>query len=151
MIDALNVFQAVIEGRADVAAAAGSAELSCFLYEIEPGGSSCPYHYEFVDEWLMVVAGSIAVRTPEGERMLDSGALVRFPAGPAGAHKLMNRGDTPARALLFSVNRGPAVSIYPDSNKVGVWTEGFDPDGLIFVRDTKVPWSHGEDGWDKAD
>ncbi len=52
---------------------------------------------------------------------------------------------------MFSVNRGPAVSSYPDSDKVGVWTDGFDPDGLIFARDTSVPWSHGEDGWERAD
>ncbi len=151
MVEAMNVFQDAIDGRADVAGAAGSAELSSFLYEIEQGRSSCPYHYEFVDEWLLVVAGPIAVRTPGGERVLDTGALARFPAGPAGAHKLMNHGDTPARVLMFSVNRGPAVSIYPDSNKVGVWTDGFDPEGLIFVRDAAVPWSHGEDGWDRAD
>ncbi len=147
----INIFDAVIEGRIDVAGESGSTDSHMYLYEIAPGESSSPYHYEYVDEWLLVVAGSVVVRTPEGERALRSGALVRFPAGPAGAHKIMNRGDSVARTLLFSTDRGPAVSIYPDSNKVGVWPEGFDANGLIFVRDSVVPWSHGEDGWDRAD
>jgi uncharacterized cupin superfamily protein len=151
MIEAVNVLDAVIEGRIDIAEAAGSAGFSSYLYDVAPGSSSCPYHYEYVDEWLLVVAGPVVVRTPEGERTLKSGSLVRFPAGPAGAHKIMNRGDTPARTLLFSIDHGPAVSVYPDSNKVGVWPEEFDENGLIFVRDATVPWSHGEDGWNRAE
>jgi len=63
----------------------------------------------------------------------------------------MNRTASPARTLLLSVDHGPAVSVYPDSNKVGVWPGEFDENGLIFVRDTAVPWSHGEDGWNSPD
>ncbi|HEX3803439.1 MAG TPA: cupin domain-containing protein [Solirubrobacteraceae bacterium] len=151
MIEAVNIFDAVIEGRVDVAGAAGSTGARMYLYDIAPGESSCPYHYEYVDEWLLVVAGSVVVRTPDGERDLQAGALLRFPAGPAGAHKIMNRADSPARTLLFSVDHGPAVSVYPDSNKIGVWPGEFDENGLIFVRDSAVPWSHGEDGWNKAE
>jgi uncharacterized cupin superfamily protein len=152
VIEAVNIFDAVIaQGRIDVGAAAGSSEVNAYVYDIDPGMSSCPYHYEYVDEWLLVVAGSVVVRTPEGERPLTAGALVRFPAGPAGAHKIMNRGDSPARTMLLSTGHGPAVSVYPDSNKVGVWPGAFDQNGLIFVRDSAVPWSHGEDGWDRAE
>jgi hypothetical protein len=42
-----------------------------------------------------------------------------------------------------------AVSVYPDSNKIGGWS-GDSIDDLIFVRDTALQWSHGEEGWDKA-
>jgi uncharacterized cupin superfamily protein len=152
MIEALNVFEAIItEGRIDAAIAAGATGTRIFVYDIDPGASSSPYHYEYVDEWLLVVSGSVVVRTPDGERALEAGALVRFPAGPDGAHKIMNRSDSPARTLLLSTDHGPAVSVYPDSNKVAVWPGEFDPNGLIFVRDSAVPWSHGEDGWDRAD
>jgi uncharacterized cupin superfamily protein len=152
MIEALNIFEAAIaKGRIDVGAAAGSAEVSAYVYDIAPGASSSPYHYEYVDEWLLVVAGSVVVRTPDGEHPLTAGALVRFPAGPAGAHKVMTRRDSPARTMLFSASRGPAVSVYPDSNKIGVWPGESDEDGLVFVRDAAVPWSHGEDGWHRAD
>jgi uncharacterized cupin superfamily protein len=61
------------------------------------------------------------VRAPDGEHTLERGDLVRFPPGPTGAHKLMNRSESPARALLFSSSRGPAVSVYPDSDTIGVW------------------------------
>jgi hypothetical protein len=57
----------------------------------------------------------------------------------------MNRSDLPARTLLFSSSRVSAVSVYPDSNKIGVWP-GNVADDLVFRRDTAVPWSDGEDG-----
>jgi len=155
MIEEVNIFDAVIsQGRIDVGGDAGSTDVRMYVYDIAPGASSCPYHYEYVDEWLLVVAGTVVIRTPEGERTLEAGALLRFPAGPGGAHKIMNRGDSPARTLLFCTNHGPAFSVYPDSNKIGVWPAKFDDDennGLIFVRDSAVPWSHGEEGWNRAE
>ena len=48
--------------------------------------------------------------------------------------------------LMFSTSRGLAVSVYPDSDKIGDET-----DGLVFKRGTAVPWLEGEDGWDSAD
>jgi uncharacterized cupin superfamily protein len=150
MMEAVNIFTAEqLAGRLDVAAALGSSETAMYVYDIAPGRSSCPYHYEYAEEWLLVVDGTVTLRAPDGEHTVDRGALVRFPAGPAGAHKIMNKSDRPARALLFSSARGPAVSVYPDSDKIGVWA-GEVTDDLIFVRDTAVAWSHGEEGWDKA-
>jgi uncharacterized cupin superfamily protein len=150
MIEALNIFTAEkADGRLDVASLAGSPETAMYIYDMAPGESSSPYHYEYVEEWLLVVAGTVAVRVPDGELTLDRGDLVRFPAGAAGAHKIMNKGDSPARTLLWCSSRTPAVSVYPDSDKIGVWA-GSAADDLIFVRDTAVPWSHGEEGWNKA-
>ena len=147
---AVNIFSADNpEGRIDVARALGSAATAMYVYDLAPGESSSPYHYEYEEEWLLVVEGTIAVRTPNGERTLERGDLVRFPSGPAGAHKVMNQSDSPARTLLFSGAQVPAVSVYPDSDKIGVWP-GEEADELIFERGTAVAWSHGEDGWDKA-
>ena len=146
---AINLFTAQNpNGRIDVARELGSSELAMFVYDVQPGRSSSPYHYEYEDEWLLVVEGSVAVRTPEGELQLERGDLVRFPAGPAGAHKVLNRGEHPARTLLFSNARTPAVSVYPDGDTVGVWT---DDDDLVFERGKAVPWAHGEEGWHLAD
>ena len=50
---------------------------------------------------------------------------------------------------MFSSSRVPAVSVYPDSDKIAVWP-GDDANELIFKRSTAVPWSDGEEGWDKA-
>ena len=107
-----------------------------YLYDVEPG-ESLPYHYEFVDEWLLVVDGTVAVRTPDGDHELHRGDLVRYPAGPEGAHQIANRSDRTARLLLFSKASAPAVSVYPDTDVIGVWPD--DDTEYYFKRDTAVP------------
>lgn len=150
MKETLNIFEAgPIEGRVDLGGLAESTKTAAYLYEMEPGEAMCPYHYEYVEEWMLVVSGEASVRTPDGEHTAQAGALVRFPAGPDGAHKIANRGEAACRVLLFSEMRAPAVSVYPDSDKILVWP-GEGAEDLIFVRGTVVPWSHGEDGWNVA-
>ena len=146
----VNVFTAENrEGRIDVSSAVGSKATAMFIYDLAPGTSSSPYHYEYEEEWLLVVDGSVVVRTPDGELALERGEIACFPAGPAGAHKVMNRSDSPARTVMFSSTRVPAVSVYPDSDKIGVWP-GDEENELIFRRGTAVPWSDGEEGWESA-
>ena len=40
---------------------------------------------------------------------------------------------------MFSSSRVPAVSVFPDSNKIGV-LPGDEQDDLVFRRETAVPW-----------
>jgi uncharacterized cupin superfamily protein len=149
-VASVNVFTVEnLEGRIDVSRAVGSEATAMYVYDLAPGQSSCPYHYEYEEEWLLVIDGSIVLRTPDGEQTATRGEMLRFPAGPSGAHKVMNRSDSPARLLMFSNARVPAVSVYPDSDKIGVWP-GNEADELIFKRGTAVPWSEGEDGWNIA-
>jgi uncharacterized cupin superfamily protein len=149
-MEAVNIFKAENpDGRVDVARTVGSAETLMFIYDLAPGQGSSPYHYEYEEEWLLVVDGTVVVRAPDGEHTLERGDLVRFPPGPAGAHKVMNRSDSPARTLLFSSSRAPAVSVYPDSDTIGVFP-GDGENDLVFERRSAVPWAHGEEGWDKA-
>jgi hypothetical protein len=49
----------------------------------------------------------------------------------------------------YSSSRVPAVSVYPDSDKIAVWP-GEESDELIFRRGSAVPWSDGEEGWERA-
>jgi len=150
-MESVNVLSAEnLEGRIDVARAVGSTATVMFIYDLAPGEGSSPYHYEYEEEWLLVVEGTVVLRAPDGEHTLERGDLVRFPPGPAGAHKLMNRSESPARTLMFSSSRVPAVSVYPDSDKIGVWP-GDEANDLIFKRGTAVPWSEDEEGWNKAD
>jgi uncharacterized cupin superfamily protein len=149
-MQSVNIFGAgKPEGRLDVGELLGSSGLMMFVYDLDPGRSSSPYHYEYEEEWLLVVDGTLVLRAPEGEHELQRGYLARFPAGPEGAHKVLNRSDAPARTLMFSSARVPAVSVYPDSDKIGVWS-GNEPDELIFKRSTAVPWAEGEEGWHLA-
>jgi uncharacterized cupin superfamily protein len=140
----VNIVSAEGEGRIDVARAVGSTGYEMFIYDVPPGASSSPYHYEFEEEWLLVVEGEVVVRAPDGEHTLRRGELACFPAGADGAHKVTNRSESPARTLLFSSSRTPAVSVYPDSDKIGVWP-GDGANDLVFKRGTAVPWAEGED------
>jgi uncharacterized cupin superfamily protein len=113
------------------------------LIEVPPGQSACPYHYEYEEEWLVVLEGTIDLRTPDGERTLATGEAIAFPAGPQGAHKTTNRGTQRARLLMFSSAREPAVSVYPDSDKIGIWP-GEEGDELIVPRRAAVDYFEGE-------
>ena len=143
----INVFDTEIpDGRIDVGRIAGSGATTMFVYDIEPGASSCPYHYEYAEEWLLVLDGVIVLRAPDGERTVKRGDLVCFPPGPTGAHQLTNRSESPARMMMFSSSRVPTVSVYPDSDKIGVWP-GDEVDSLIFRRGTAVSYSDGEEAF----
>jgi hypothetical protein len=48
----------------------------------------------------------------------------------------MNRSESTARMMMFSKNRAPAVSVYPDSDKIGVWPD--EDTELFFKRSTAV-------------
>src|SRR5262245_45216763 len=135
------------DGRVDVGRAVGSKAMAMFMYDLAPGMRQSPYHYEYEEEWLLVVYGTVVVRTPDGERVLERGDVVCFAAGPTGAHQLVNRSESPARTLMFSSSRLPAVSVYPDSDKIGVWP-GDEENDLVFRRGSAVQWSDGEEGWD---
>jgi uncharacterized cupin superfamily protein len=111
---------------------AGGRELTVKLFELPAGEALCPYHYEYVEEWLLVLQGSVVVRVPDGEEELERGDVVCFPAGPAGAHKVINRSEGTVHALMFSSGATPAVAVYPDSDKIGVWTG--NPDDELMVR-----------------
>ena len=118
----------------------GGERLGLSVYELPPGQSICPYHYEVGDEeWLIVLAGRPTLRTPEGEFELGPWDTVCFPEGPDGAHKLTNRTQETLQLALLSTKREPSVAIYPDSNKIGVW-----PPGKMFRLDDAVEYFEGE-------
>lgn len=122
----------------------GASLLGASLYDLPPGEKTWPYHYEYgCEEWLLVVSGAPTLRTPEGERVLAPGDVVAFPEGPAGAHQVSNRSDAPARVLILSTKGKPAVAVYPDSGKLGVWT-GNEDDDALFRRGDAVDYWEGE-------
>jgi uncharacterized cupin superfamily protein len=121
-------------GIAAVGSRAGGRELAVKVFEIPPGQSLCPYHYEYVEEWLIVLDGAVNLRVPGGKRRLDRGDIVCFPQGPDGAHKVACAGEHAARVLMFSSAAEPAVAVYPDSDKIGVWP-GNPQDKLMLRRE----------------
>jgi uncharacterized cupin superfamily protein len=131
-------------GAAQVGRELEAQETAIKWFEVPAGESLCPYHYEYTEEWLLVLDGEVVVRDPEGEETAAAGSLIRFPAGAEGAHKLTNRADQPAHVLMWSSSREPAVAVYPDSDKIGVWP-GDGRDELMLRRaDGRVPYYDGE-------
>jgi uncharacterized cupin superfamily protein len=118
----------------------GAERLGATVYELDPGDSGCPYHYEYGrEEWLIVLDGEPTLRSPSGEEMLAPGDVVLFPEGPDGAHKLTNRTEALVRYMIFSNTDDPSVAFYPDSGKIGVW-----PPGKLFVESDAVDYWVGE-------
>jgi uncharacterized cupin superfamily protein len=127
-------------GYARIGPLVGASALGMSVYELPPGQSICPYHWEAGDEeWLVVLGGRPTLRTPDGERELGPWDTVCFPEGPEGAHKVTNRSGETLRVAILSTKREPAVSVYPDSNKVGAW-----PPGKLFRLDDAVDYWDGE-------
>jgi uncharacterized cupin superfamily protein len=126
-----NLFEDELTGRLDLS----SDETAMYVYDLDPG-DSLPYHYEYVEEWLLVVDGAVVVRLPDHEVELVRGALLRFPPGPGGAHQIGNRGEDRARVLLFSKATLPGISVYPDTDAVGVWPD--DDTEFYFRRSAAI-------------
>lgn len=123
----------------------GAEKLGASIYDLPPGQSVCPYHYEIPEEeWLLVLTGVVSVRHPGGEEDVLPGEAVCFQAGPEGAHKVTNRGDEPVRVLIFSTRSSPTVAVYPDSNKVGIFDTGRSDVDLVFDRSTRRDYYYGE-------
>ena len=122
----------------------GATMLGGSIYDLPPGQSNCPYHYEYGnEEWLIVLEGRLTLRHVGGEVELDPGDVVCFPAGPGGAHKLTNRSDAPVRVLMLSTMNEPSVAVYPDSDKIGIWP-GDNRDDLLVRRQSGVDYWEGE-------
>ncbi|MDQ3672178.1 MAG: cupin domain-containing protein [Actinomycetota bacterium] len=145
MTEPLNLYDLAVEGddsappgyrarSASFGPSIGAERLGGTVYELDPGESVCPYHYENTEEeWLLVLTGTPTLRDPQGEHELAPGDLVCFVLGPDGAHKVTNRSDTVVRILMLSTipetripgsNDRISITVYPDSDKVGVWPPG---------------------------
>lgn len=118
----------------------GASKLGLSVYELPPGQSICPYHYETgEEEWLIVLVGAPTLRVPDGERVLRAWDTVFFPAGEEGAHKVTNATEETVRLAMWSNRANPNTSVYPDSGKVGAW-----PPGKLFRLADAVDYFDGE-------
>ena len=98
---------------------AGAGDLGCTLYEVDPGGQAVPYHAHHANEELLIVLdGTLELRSPEGLRTVSRGSVVAFAPGPAGAHRLRNVSDAPARYLVVSTMRFPEVAEQLDTGTI---------------------------------
>ena len=113
------------------------------VYEIPPHKSAYPYHFHHNnEETFYILSGEGILRTPDGERKVSAGELLFFPTGPAGAHKLTNCSDMEKLVYIdFDVVHEVDITIYPDSDKIGVWGMGINQ---LFPQTEAVDYYAGE-------
>jgi uncharacterized cupin superfamily protein len=131
-------------GMARLGGLLGAKETGISVYELPPGQSVCPYHYECgEEEWLLVLEGNPTLRHPEGSERLGPWDVAFFSKGADGAHGIRNETEETVRVLMFSTVVVPTATVYPDSDKVGIWTGDSEAD-VIIRRESKVDYFDGE-------
>lgn len=113
------------------------------VYEIPPHKAAYPYHFHHKnEETFYILTGEGMLKTPEGERKVCAGDLLFFPATPEGAHKLTNCSDTENLVYIdFDAVHDVDITIYPDSDKIGVWGKGINK---LYPNDADVDYYDGE-------
>jgi uncharacterized cupin superfamily protein len=107
--------------RKQLGEAAGSEDLGCSLYELPAGRRSWPYHYHTEnEEALFVLEGEGSLRLDGESVPLSEGDYVALPADERGAHRVVNDSGGTLRYLMVSTMDDPEVTVYPDSEMVGV-------------------------------
>jgi uncharacterized cupin superfamily protein len=97
----------------------GGELIGASMSEVEPGDKLWPYHTHHAnEEWVIVLRGEPALRTPEGERTLQEGDVVCFPRGKEGAHQIINRTGSTIRVLMLSTRILPDVVEYLDTGRI---------------------------------
>jgi uncharacterized cupin superfamily protein len=124
----------------------GAKRTGISVYELPPGQAICPYHYECgEEEWLVVLTGRPTLRRPQGSEPLEPWDVAFFPPGPDGAHAVRNETAETVRVAMFSDVVVPSASVYPDSDKIGIWT-GNEADDVMVRRSSGVEYFEGETG-----
>ena len=100
---------------------AGADHLGMTLFELPPGQETVFHYHLQREELLVVIAGTLALRTSDGWRDLPAGEVVSFPHGPDGAHGFANRTDELVRVIVISEQNAPNISVYPDAGEIGIF------------------------------
>lgn len=113
------------------------------VYEIPPLKSAYPYHYHHKnEETYYIISGKGLLKTPEGVKVVETGELIFFPANSAGAHKLTNTSMTEKLIYIdFDVVHDVDVTVYPDTNKIGIWGKGINK---VFKEESAIDYYEGE-------
>jgi uncharacterized cupin superfamily protein len=112
----------------------GATKLGYSYDVVPPGKRACPFHsHRGEEEMFFVLSGTGTLRYGAETRKLRAGDVICCPTGgPDTAHQIVNDSDTELRYLSVSTMCDPEVCEYPDSRKLGVFSQGLrhmTPDG----------------------
>ncbi len=127
----------------------GASHFSFDMRKLEPDMFSFPYHsHRNSEELMMLLSGSMTLRTPDGLTVLESGDLVFFETGDTGAHQFYNQGAIACEYLDIRSTIGMDVVDYPDSGKINIL-----PAREIYETNSRVSYTKGEENvreiWNK--
>jgi len=121
--------------------AVDSKHLVFDLRLLTSGQYSFPYHFHRnAEELIMILSGSLTMRSPSGFKILNQGDIVFFEMGETGAHQFYNHDSISCTYLDIKTIVGLDVCEYPDSGKINI-----SPFKEIFVKDSQVDYFRGED------
>ena len=129
----------------------GSRELGAMLHVLEPGKAAFPFHVHHRNEEMFVVMeGQGTYRFGDERYPVRAGDVLAAPTGgPEVAHQIINTGDTVLKYLGISTMKDPEVIEYPDSGKVGMFSQS--QDGSPMTARIRHVFKQGEgslDYWD---
>jgi uncharacterized cupin superfamily protein len=120
---------------------AKSKNLIFDLRLLNPGQYSFPYHFHRnAEELMMVISGSMTLRSPDGFETVGEGDIVFIETGETGAHQFFNHSDAPCKYLDIRTLFGIDVVEYPDSGKINIM-----PTTEVFEKSSKVNYFKGEE------
>jgi uncharacterized cupin superfamily protein len=121
--------------------AANSKNLIFDLRLLNPGQFSFPYHFHRnSEELMMVISGTMTLRSATGFEVMNQGDIVYFETGESGGHQFYNHSDEPCTYLDIRTLIGIDVSEYPDSGKINI-----SPYMELFEANSKVSYFKGEE------
>jgi uncharacterized cupin superfamily protein len=95
------------------------ARIGVAVEELPPGKQLYPAHYHMLEEeHIFILEGELTLRLGEERHSMKKGDYVRFPAGQAVGHCLLNEGSKPCQYLVIGDHNPNEVCVYTDSNKV---------------------------------
>lgn len=111
------------------------------LRMLNPGQFSFPYHFHrHAEELMMIISGTMTLRTEKGFDILKKGDIAFFEMGESGVHQFYNHSNEPCTYLDIRTLFGVDICEYPDSGKVNII-----PSIEIFEKDSKVEYFKGEE------
>ena len=120
---------------------AGATHFTFDIRKLDPDMYSFPYHYHRnSEEMMMIISGSMTLRTPEGLTVLKTGDLVFFETGETGAHQFYNHDSVACVYLDIRSTIGIDVAEYPDSGKINIL-----PAREIYEKNSRVAYNKGEE------
>jgi uncharacterized cupin superfamily protein len=108
---------------------------------LKPDQFSFPYHFHrHAEELIMIINGSLTLRSPKALQVLKKGDIIFFEMGESGAHQLYNHTLESCRYLDIKTHLENDICEYPDSNKISV-----SHYGEIYKKTSQVDYFKGEE------